>query len=209
VRVAGLDGTRGGWVGIILEDGEFVRDALLTPIRSDFSQLGPMDVIAIDIPIGFGPREADRAARAFMKGAASVVFSTPPRDVLDVPFGPGLGVSAQAYALGRRIIAVTELAEYDERMWEVHPEVSFRAMNSKQPLRYRKKSAGGALERMALLRDNGIDLRHLDETAAAPLDDVLDAGAAAWSAMRIAAGTAISLPDPPERRNGRQLAIWY
>jgi predicted RNase H-like nuclease len=209
VRVAGLDGTRGGWVGVILDDGEFVGDALLTPIRSDFSRLGAVDVIAIDIPIGFGPREADRAARAFMKGAASVVFSTPPRHVLDVPFGPGLGVSAQAYALGRRIIAVTELAENDERIWEVHPEVSFRAMNHGQPLRYRKKSSGGALERMALLRDRGIDLRRLDETAAAPLHDVLDAGAAAWSATRIAAGTAVSLPDPPEVREGRRLAIWY
>ena len=71
---------RGGWVAIILDDGEFVGDALLTPIRSDFSQFGSVDVIAIDIPIGFSPHEADRATRAYMKGAASVVFSSPPRD---------------------------------------------------------------------------------------------------------------------------------
>ncbi|NUP38908.1 MAG: DUF429 domain-containing protein, partial [Streptomyces sp.] len=43
-----------------------------------------------------------------------------------------------------------------------------------------------------------------------PPDDVLDAAAAAWSAHRIALGTAASLPDPPETtRDGLPVAIWY
>ena len=209
MRVAGVDGTKGGWVAILLEDGTFVRDAVLRPVETDFSELGEVDVIAVDVPIGFGPREADRAARRFMKGAASVVFSAPGRAVLELPFGPGLGVSAQAHALGDRIRWVTELAARDGRLWEVHPEVSFRAMNDGGPLRHRKKSAGGALERMQLLRDHGIVLRDLGAAATVPLDDVLDAAAAAWSATRIVHGTARSLPDPPEPRDGRQIAIWY
>jgi len=206
-RVAGVDGTKGGWVAVELEDGRFVRDRLLA-IDTTFEELPAAEVIGIDIPIGFGPREADRAARKFLAGSASTVFTTPSQAILASPFGPGLGVSAQAHALGPRVIQVTELARGDSRLREVHPEVSFRAMNGGRPLGYRKKSAGGALERLSLLEREGIDVR-VAEAAAAPLDDVLDAAAAAWSAHRIAAGIAKTLPNPPEDVDSSQVAIWY
>jgi len=45
--------------------------------------------------------------------------------------------------------------------------------------------------------------------APSPLDDVLDAGAAAWSAQRIALGIAETLPGPPEHVDGMNLCIWY
>jgi predicted RNase H-like nuclease len=208
VRVAGVDGTKGGWVAITLEDGRFASDHVLE-IATGLEELGDVDVIAIDVPIGFGPRVADAEARRFLRGAASTVFTTPARELLTRPFGPGLGVSAQAYALGQRILHITDLAEADPRIHEVHPEVSFRAMNDGSPHCYRKKSAGGALERIALLERHGIDLIALTASAKAPLDDVVDAAAAAWSAQRIARGEARSLPNPPELVDGRRVAIWY
>jgi predicted RNase H-like nuclease len=209
VRVAGIDGTRGGWVAIVLDAGRFAGDFLCRPVETDFGELADVAVLGIDVPIGYGPRRADAAARAFLTGAASTVFPTPPRELLERPFGPGLGVSAQAHALGPRILHVTELARSDSRLYEVHPEVSFRAMNGGLQLRHRKKTAGGALERTALLRQHGIELDHLEKSGSAPLDDVLDAAAAAWSAQRIAAGNARSLPDPPEVVSGSSVAIWY
>jgi predicted RNase H-like nuclease len=209
MRVAGIDGTKGGWVAIVLEDGALAEDFLMRPVETDFAQLDDVEVVAMDIPIGFGPRGADREARSFLTGNASVVFPTPPREVLEVPFGPGLGVSAQAHALGSRIVHVTDLAGRDRRFHEVHPEVSFRAMNGGRPLGYRKKSAGGALLRIELLRKAGIRLTPLGEASQTPLDDVLDAAAAAWSAHRIATGAAVSLPDPPETIDGYPVAIWY
>jgi predicted RNase H-like nuclease len=207
--VAGVDGTKAGWVAIVLEDGRFQADLLLRPIANELSALDDAAVVAIDIPIGFGPRLADAEARRYLRGAASTVFSTPPREVLELPFGPGLGVSAQAHALGERIRHVTALALSNARLREVHSEVSFRTMNDGRPLRFRKKSAGGALERIELLGRHGIELDPLTETASVPLDDVLDAGAAAWSANRIALSRARSLPSPPETRGGRPVAIWY
>ena len=54
--------------------------------------------------------------------------------------------------------------------------------------------------------NNGWPLR---ETASAPLDDVLDAAAAAWSAQRIALGIAETLPGQPERVDGMTVCIWY
>jgi predicted RNase H-like nuclease len=208
VRVAGVDGTKGGWVAVVLDDGKFIRDVAIRDIESEFDELADVTVIAIDVPIGFGPRLADAAARAYLVGAASTVFSTPSRAVLEVPFGPRLGVSAQAHALGNRILHVTDRAARDDRIYEVHPEVSFRVMNRDQRLAYRKKSAGGALERVELLRVHGIDLTRIRELAKFPLDDVLDAGAAAWSATRIATGRARAFPDPPETVDGRSVAIW-
>ena len=82
-------------------------------------------------------------------------------------------------------------------------------MNGGQPLRHRKKSAGGAFERIALLRRHGIELDRLGPAAFVPLDDVLDAAAAAWSAHRVATGVAQSLPEPPETVDGRPIAIWF
>jgi predicted RNase H-like nuclease len=209
MRVVGVDGTKGGWVAIALTDGRFEHDYVLTSIGSTFAEVGAAEVIAIDVPIGFGPRQADSAARAFLRGAASTVFSTPSRELLEGPFGPGLGISAQSHALGPRILHITDFARDDPRIYEVHPEVSFRAMNSGRALRYKKKSAGGALERAELLRREGIELYELGSAALVPLDDVLDAGASAWSAQRIATGRALSLPDPPELTDGREVAIWY
>lgn len=209
MRVAGIDGTKGGWVAIVLEDGAFAGDLLLKPIETRFGELADAAILSIDVPIGFGPRAADAAARKLLPGSASTVFPIPPRHVFDEPFGPGKGIAAQAYALGPRIRHVTDLAADDERIFEVHPEVCFRAMNDGRSLRYRKRSAGGALERIAVLRRHGIEVTELGETAQAPLDDVLDAAAAAWTAQRLAVDAAKSLPDEPEIVGGRKVSIWY
>ena len=209
MSVAGVDGSKGGWVAIVLDDGRFSWDILCRPVDTAFEELADAEVIAIDVPIGFGPRAADRAARMFLAGARSTVFTTPAREILEQKFGPGLGVSAQAHALGPRIIHVTQLARSDSRFREVHPEVSFRAMNDGNALRHRKKSAAGALERIALLRRHGIEIDTLEAAGTAPLDDVLDAAAAAWSAQRIALRTARTLPEEPEIVDGYPVAIWY
>ena len=122
--------------------------------------------------------------------------------------GLALGVSAQAHALGPRIKHVTAVAEHDARIYEVHPELSFRAMNAWRPLSHPKKSAGGALERIALLRSHAIALDHLDQAGSVPLDDVVDAAAAAWTANRISRRTAEAVPAGPH--HGVRLGvIWY
>ena len=210
MRVAGVDGTKGGWVAIGLDEGRVAEDFLFRPVETDFGELDDAEVIAVDIPIGFGPRKADAVARAFLSGAASTVFPTPARELLESPFAPGRGISKQSHSLAPRILHVTHLARTDPRFYEVHPEVSFRAMNDGEALVHRKKFAGGALERLELLRRHDIDLGHLSPAVGAvPLDDVLDAAAAAWSALRIARGEARTLPEPAEIVDGHRVAISY
>ena len=154
MEVVGIDGTKGGWVAIALDsDGHFASDHMVSEVASNFAEFDAARIIAIDVLIGFGPRRADAAARAYLSGTPSVVFTTPSRDLLEGPFGPGLGIWPQSHALGPRVLHLTELARSDARFREVHrPEVSFRAMNGGRPSGHRKKSAAGALIRIEPLR---------------------------------------------------------
>ena len=78
------------------------------------------------------------------------------------------------------------LATKNYPLHEVHPEVSFAAMNG-QPLEHSKISWAGCIARRELLAEHGIHLPdQLGDAGKARLDDVLDAAAAAWSAHRIA-----------------------
>jgi predicted RNase H-like nuclease len=204
--VAGVDGCKRGWVAVILHGGRFREARLLEGVESDFAELAEAARIAIDVPIGYGPREADRLARELVGGSS--VFSIPERERFEAPFAEGGGISAQAYALGERIRHVTGLAARDSRLREVHPELCFTAMNGMKRLGHRKKSAGGAFERLGLLRRHGInvDPGALGGAASVPLDDLLDAAACAWTAAR---ADPVPLPDPPEQRDGLSVAIWY
>ncbi len=92
----------------------------------------------------------------------------------------------------------------------MHPELSFATLAG-APMRHGKKTWAGAVERRRRLATAGItidgDLG--PDPGRAGVDDVLDAGAAAWTMLRWAAGTARSLPDPPEPMpDGVACAIW-
>ncbi len=87
----------------------------------------------------------------------------------------------------------------DDRILEVHPEVSFRAL-ARRALPP-KATWNGFMERRRSLAEGGIVLPEtLREDA--PLVDVLDAAAASWSAKRYARGEA-------ERLGDDTAAIWY
>jgi len=204
--VAGVDGCKRGWVAVVLAGGRFLEARLIDGVEASFDELADVGRIAIDVPIGYGPREADVLARALVGGSS--VFSIPEKERFEAPFGEGGGISAQAYALGARIRHVTGLASGDARFREVHPELCFTAMNDMRRLKFRKKSAGGAFERLGLLRKHGINIDPgtLGAVATVPLDDLLDAAACAWTAARPGA---VSLPDPPESRDELSIAIWY
>ena len=89
----------------------------------------------------------------------------------------------------------------------MHPELSFAELAG-APLAETKHSAAGRARRRALLAAAGIAL---PERVRAAEDDLLDAAAVAWSALRIASGTARVLPDPPAQHgdDGCEVAIRY
>lgn len=213
VLVAGVDGYRKGWVAVAVDPSGDVQ----VSTHPTFAEVlaSRAQVIAVDIPIdptGQGARPADAAARAFVRGRASSVFSTPPRAALVAgSFAEanevartitGKGISQQAFALARKILEVQGHAEADERLIEMHPEVSFSALAG-SPLVHSKHTFEGLALRRELLREAGIDVPGAH--AGVSEVDLLDASVGAWTAARYATGEARSFPaDHPERLG----AIW-
>jgi predicted RNase H-like nuclease/predicted enzyme related to lactoylglutathione lyase len=211
-RVAGVD-LAGGALAVVVLEGEKVVDAFRCESFAD-ALLVDAGVIGVDIPIGIpaeGARPADIAARRFVGPRASSVFTTPVRPILEAPTYAearaiaaelsGKSVSAQTYALAKRILEVDEYAHTDERVIEVHPEVSFRELATR-PLSSKHRQ-GGLIERRALLEDAGIDVPATVPRVAEP--DLLDATVVAWTAQRYARGEALALPEGHGERIG---AIW-
>ena len=81
-------------------------------------------------------------------------------------------------------------AQFDH-WWETHPETAFALMNDGEPLAS-KRSALGVTQRLVHLRRHFPALEHsmLSAPPKVPVDDVLDAAAALWSALRIGSGEA-------------------
>jgi predicted RNase H-like nuclease len=114
----------------------------------------------------------------------------------------GVGLSVQAYNLvpKMRELAHATTPDLQPALAEVHPETSFAALAG-APCRHNKRTSEGAAERALLLhrRFGVIDLDRRARPRGASVDDVLDAYVAAWTARRIATGTAIWLGDPAAR----------
>jgi len=225
MRVAGVDGARHGWVAVSLEaSGPAVTvragpslDTLLAP---DIDPAGTT-VVGIDMPLGLletGWREADRAARRLLGPRRSSVFAIPPRAVWAEASYPaanlrcreltGQGLSAQAWGLRAKLLEANQYRQTcGHPLYEVHPELAFGAMAG-APLAASKHTGPGRDERRRLLARAGLEIPA--GIPAALIGDVLDAAAVAWSARRIAAGHAVTVPDVPQYDSlGREIAIRY
>ncbi len=128
-------------------------------------------------------------------------------------------MGCQAWNIYKHVLAWDTLLCRDQgardKVFEVHPEVSFFALNGQLPLRHGKKSPEGKKLRRQLL-DKLFD-RNRVVAALADLDgerfgidDFHDAFAALWSAHRIARKEACCLPEqPPTDTCGLKMGIWY
>ena len=224
VRVVGIDGCRGGWVAVALADGTFAGHGSATSLADVLAMVldggtDPEAVVGIDMVLGVMEttwRAADAAARRMLGARRSTVFAVPPRQVWEQDCYADAnrvcreltakGFSVQAWHLRAKLL---EAAAYrrgcGHRLYEVHPELAFMAMAGGQALAESKHTAAGRKRRHELLSQAGIAIRADPLTA-----DLLDAAAVAWSALRIANGTAVTLPDPPQHdRDGREIAIRY
>lgn len=226
-RVLGVDGCPDGWVGVAIGKGDGPRvhtGGTLAAVIEAAEQDGPLTCVGVDIPIGLAhdrPRQADLLARQRLGRRRSSLFLTPVRAALELPdyagavalnrVQTGQGFSRQAFGLRTRVLEVDAFVRAGGRpVLEVHPELCFAAMAG-TPLTHGKKTWAGAVERQRLLARHGIVLDGALGPAPgrAGVDDVLDAGAAAWTARRVHLGEAESLPDPPEPLpHGLTGAIW-
>ena len=184
--------------------------------------------VGVDMPIGLPGQERRRSdveARELLGPRRSSLFWTPPLCVLNAADHAeanrlsreetGWGLSIQAFHLlpkVREVRAVLNPADLSPhakpQVAEVHPETSF-AVLAGQPMGASKRQPDGQAERLAALEP---EFDNLDATPplpkAATLDDLLDAAAAAWTARRMAAGTARILGQGEVDATGYPMAIW-
>jgi len=218
-HVAGVDGCRGGWVVVIGAAAFVCRDfdAVLAGLDAE-------TLIGIDMPIGLlddhlpGGRVADRAARNRLPGKRSSVFPAPSRCCfgirsLDQARQRNCRINRQGINLLQKIEDVDARMSpvLQQRVYEVHPELSFAAMNEDRPVLWGKTRPPGRADRRALLEREGLVIPDRPRPyAEVKEDDLLDACAALWSARRIAAGVASRVPEPPPAdARGLRMEIWW
>lgn len=228
--VIGVDGCPGGWIAV--RWGETLSHHLC---RS-FTEVVAMeaDVIAVDMPIGLpdlSGREAEREVRAKLGERQSSVFSVPSRAAVmcadyRAACSANLEHSDPPKKVAKQIFYIfPKMREVDavmtpalqSRIFEVHPELAFWAMNGERPLALPKKVKGrphppGLDLRRALLEAGGFPLGLLPPAsyrmADVGADDLLDACACAWSARRLRDGQAVRCPaTPPTNSRGLRMAI--
>jgi predicted RNase H-like nuclease len=223
MAVLGVDGWRGTWVGALL-DGRAVTLLALPDVAAVLA-VPDVEIVAIDMPIGLsedGVRACDVEARGRLGRSGSSVFPTPVRAVLATDdyaearalsraaTSPPRAPSAQAFQLVRAIRQLDDALGNPptDRVVEVHPELSFRALNP--AVRDRKGTARGTVQRMRALRAV-MDLEGAlgDAPVGVPVVDALDACAAAWSARRLADGLGESVGDGTVDRRGRPMRICW
>lgn len=217
----GVDACRQGWVAVRLDQGRF-QDARLYPdLAGLLDEAG--EVVAVDIPLGLteqDERECDRLGKKLLGPLSRTLFPIPPRSVVEIEDYvwandrcgqvTGKGLSWQTHGLFAKIREADRLrASGEHRLHEVHPELPFRAMVG-EPLGASKKTWNGQAERRRALAQVGIVLpEDLGEAGRAPVDDVIDAAAAAWSAHRIAREEAVRCPETPQLdTQGKSIQIW-
>lgn len=235
--VAGVDGFPDGWV-VALEDLD--SGAVSSAACETFAQILELRqhprVIAVDVPIGLlsqaqaGGRACDKEARRILGRRGSSVFSAPTRPALEaleagLPYATvsdanrgsslaGIGLSKQSFAIMPKIAEVDRAVtpQLQDRVFEIHPEISFSRANDGGVLPPKKRSAGRAA-REEILRRLGyvetIEWFPKPWLLRARPDDILDACIACWTARRIAAEQARRVPErPPLDERRLRMEIW-
>lgn len=222
MKVIGVDSCPRGWIAVELHtDTTELVPQFLARFAEVLTAYADADIITVDIPIGLTdgkPRACDIAARKRLgwPGMASV-FPAPARSMIGMTDYKeakaasrarfGHAVTRQSFALYRKVAEVDAALtpELQDRIHEVHPEMSFWAMNGRNSLQFGKKTQAGFEDRLKLVARHfdGFNLpaNRAQAKAMAPLaavDDLLDAIAAAWTARRIAEGTAEFLANGSE-----------
>ena len=232
--LAGVDGCSFGWLCITkdLENGA-LNSMIFKSAGELFAQIPAPAIFSIDIPIGLtdsGPRQCDIQARRLLGARRGTsVFPAPIRSVLNAVSREeadkihrsidGRGVNVFSWGLYPRIRDVdSELQKNPhlrDKVYEVHPEISFKALNGGDSIVAAKRNPTGESIRRSLIENyfgpgafNEIRNNHYQKDVAN--HDINDAFAALWTAERIYQREAVVIPAEVEVDSaGLRMGIWY
>ncbi len=208
----GVDGTSSGWIASIGNS----RDSRLSAIKyyEDLNKLlsdYPTSIMVIDMPVELNQknyfRTCDVLAKKYLgKVFQSSIFIPPLKRVLECNTYKeanelskkitGKGLSKQSWHLKCKIIEVQQISKLSNKVYEGHPECSFK-MLKKESLKGKKKSVSGIFERLDLLKGVGLDPLSLNlklgNGSSIKIDDVLDSMVLFITALRIVEGNYLCL----------------
>ncbi|MDC3108445.1 DUF429 domain-containing protein [Paracoccaceae bacterium] len=208
----GVDGTSSGWVASIgcsqrkcLSSIKFFEN--LDELLSEH----PDSIVVIDMPIELNEkdylRECDILAKRYLgKNFQSSIFIPPLKKILKCNNYEeandlskkitGKGLSKQSWNLKNKIGEVQDLFKTSNKIYEGHPECSFKMLKNAS-LEAKKKSVRGIFERLGLLRKVGLDplatSLNFQKNSAITIDDVLDSMVLFITALRIFEGNHLCL----------------
>ena len=199
----GIDWMKPYWLAIEIR-GDEISIKKLSNIAEINDYYLNADAVLIDIPVGI-PENAvenaarpDREARDYLPvGRKPSIFPVPCRQAINTENYAaasaenervlGKKLASQSHAFSKMIRQVDEfLAEnkcWQNRLVESHPEVAFQILNSGNGLQHSKHTEAGIQERIAILRQCGVDpISLFAEFTPKQYEDVLDALCLAVSA---------------------------
>ena len=208
----GVDGTSSGWIASIGSSGnkclstiKFSED--LNKLLSDY----PDSIVVIDMPIELNKkkylRKCDILAKKYLgKEFQSSIFIPPLKRVLECNTYQeanelskkiaGKGLSKQSWYLKSKISEVQQISKLSYKIYEGHPECSFKMLKN-ETLKAKKKSVSGIFERLDLLKRVGLDPLsvnlNLENNSSIKIDDVLDSMVLFITALRIVKGDYLCL----------------
>ena len=217
-RTFGIDGCKSGWVVAELKD-----KSIFFYLIDNLNQINNITKgnanIGIDIPLELAPkgeRMAEKEARNFLGTRASTIFSPPAIkalcatnyfDACKINFEEsGKKISKQTWYIFNKIKEAREIyldKNSNKSLYEIHPELSFMAMNDMSVIKDSKKTIEGRKKRLMLItkfypsfdfqliRDKFLR-KHVAD------DDILDAIAVLWSTQKLIDNMASYVPKFPE-----------
>lgn len=228
MKLAGVDGCKNGWIVALA-----AAWPCPTPIQirfcADFHAVVKLtthcSAVAVDMPIGLPddhlPRACDLDAKQALGAQRSSIFLAPPRRALDAPtptefqrlhreirgIGAGLPVWGIVPKMREVNLAMEANPSLQERIFEFHPERTWRRLAGEANLAS-KKTAAGILNRIAILNRTAGQWTSQEplEIAGKPaIDDVLDAISGIAAAARF---FATKRPDAPRNSRRLRMEIW-
>lgn len=230
--LAGIDVCGAGWIVVLAQRPHPLRltDATVATTFADaMAFASAAAAVAVDIPIGLADqkfRECDLVAREMMERRFKCrVFKTSPRRAIMAKTVPdrhrlhreltGEGLPPPAAAFAGKVAEVDAWmltsGKPQDRVFEVHPELCFMALNGGKPVVESKHGAASLRIRYGLLRPffRGLDVaawaRHFLASrprSAVKEDDVVDAVVACVTAAMWAPEATIPRAEAPRDSHG-------
>mgnify|MGYP003996905619 FL=1 len=224
-RVIGIDGCKAGWIIAKTLEDKSISFQIIKNLNDDYLKESNVSLIGIDIPLRLsssGKRLAEIEARVLLKNRACTIFSPPTLNALTaknyidackINFKEcGKKISKQSWNLFPKIKEAQEFLEnksiIELGVFEVHPELSFMAMNDMNLIWASKKTVIGREIRIKLIQKffpkfSFESVRNKYKKNQVLDDDILDSVSVLWSTQRIVDNIAKFVPKDSKKTDMR------